>query len=346
MSIGDFFIAYRLPNTSHPLYYYSKEKINVSHPSEYLDKKGFLIQSSENSQLINWFIPLTNQSQIEEEVFFSKLPDLSSNNPQNNTSKEEYEKQFNAILQKINSKELDKVILAKIIKHQSKNQLKAEELFNSLSNSYPECFIFLFSSEETGTWMGATPETLIKIQKDNCYTEALAGTKLKTEHLEWQTKEKKEQGIVAEIIEDNFRSLDIEFTKSSPTVSKAGPVVHLKTSFQFSANSSQIASFISKTHPSPAISGYPKEKSIQFIKENEKIDRRYYTGLIGPVNLFNQTHIFVTLRCMELFEKNIFNLYIGGGITKDSIAEDEWNETENKASTLLNIINQIDNQQT
>lgn len=344
MSSSNFFIAYRLPKTLSTNFYISNEILEIKKPDEYLEKKGFLIQSSANSTLHNLFIFLNNESRVEEKVFFSRLPNLFSKNTQNTTQKEEYKKQFNTILQKINSKNLDKVILAKIIKHKTKNKPSLQSIFNLLSDSYPECFIYLFSSQETGTWIGATPETLIKIEESNCYTEALAGTKLKYEEQVWHNKEKNEQGIVANVIDHILSDLKINFTKTPPLPTQAGPVVHLKTSYRFKANNQQIASFIQKTHPSPAISGYPKEKSIQFIIENEKIDRRYYTGLIGPVNLANQTHIFVNLRCMELFKNNVFNLYVGSGITKDSVMEEEWNETENKATTLLNVINQLDNQ--
>lgn len=344
MNSSPFFIAYRLPNTLEAKFYISSKVIKVKHPTEFLEKEGFLIQSATNNKLAEWFILLNNKSEMDEETFFSKLPSLNSENYQETTDKEAYNEQINSIFKFINANELDKVILAKIIKHQTKNKLSVQQIFNYLSNNYPECFVYLFSSEETGTWMGVTPETLIKIDQSNCYTEALAGTKLKHEEQEWDEKEKNEQGIVVNVIDKNLSDLKINFTKTHPIPSEAGPVVHLKTSYHFKANNQQIASFIQKTHPSPAISGYPKEKSIQFINENEKIDRRYYTGLIGPVNLSEQTHIFVNLRCMELFKENVFNLFVGSGITKDSVMEDEWDETENKAATLLNVINQLDNQ--
>ncbi len=344
MNNSNFFIAYRLPKALKQNFYISNKTLEIKTTDEYLEKEGVLVQSSANNQLPNWFIFLNNESRVEEETFFSKLPAIEAKNYQHTTSKEEYREQINAILKQINTQKLDKVILAKIVKCQTKNKLSLQHLFNLLSHSYPECFVYLFSSQETGTWIGSTPEKRLKIEENNCYTEALAGTKLKYEEQEWHDKEKNEQGIVVNVIDNILSDLKVNFTKTHPLPTKAGPVVHLKTSYQFKADNQQIASFIQKTHPSPAISGHPKEKSIQFITKNEKIDRRYYTGLIGPVNLSNQTHIFVNLRCMELFKENTFNLYVGSGITKDSVMEEEWDETENKATTLLNVINQLDNQ--
>ncbi len=90
-------------------------------------------------------------------------------------------------------------------------------------------------------------------------------------------------------------------------------------------------------HPTPAVCGIPLDSAKQFIKQTEGYDRKYYTGFLGPCNVNGKTNLFVNLRCAELFANNI-NLYIGGGITKDSIPEKEWEETELKSKTLLSVL--------
>ena len=47
--------------------------------------------------------------------------------------------------------------------------------------------------------------------------------------------------------------------------------------------------------------------------------------------------LFVNLRCMQLF-RNEYWIYVGGGITTNSNPNNEWEETELKAQTLLNIL--------
>ncbi|PSR05865.1 MAG: isochorismate synthase, partial [Bacteroidetes bacterium SW_10_40_5] len=49
-------------------------------------------------------------------------------------------------------------------------------------------------------------------------------------------------------------------------------------------------------------------------------------------------HLYVNLRCMEVHESNQASLYAGAGIVKGSKAEEEWNETEAKMNTLLNML--------
>ena len=90
-------------------------------------------------------------------------------------------------------------------------------------------------------------------------------------------------------------------------------------------------------HPTPAVCGFPKDESKAFILENENYDRTFYTGFLGELNVHNQTDLFVNLRCMEIVDKQV-NLFIGCGITKDSIPEKEWEESINKSMTMNKIL--------
>ena len=47
--------------------------------------------------------------------------------------------------------------------------------------------------------------------------------------------------------------------------------------------------------------------------------------------------LFVNLRCMQIKGSTAL-LYVGGGITKDSIPEDEWEETVAKSKTMLKVL--------
>jgi isochorismate synthase len=90
-------------------------------------------------------------------------------------------------------------------------------------------------------------------------------------------------------------------------------------------------------HPTSAVCGMPLDTSLEFLSRNEKYDRQFYAGYLGPVNFNNDTNIFVNLRCAQLLENKAV-LYSGAGVTIDSTPEQEWAETEMKMNTLLNII--------
>jgi len=93
-------------------------------------------------------------------------------------------------------------------------------------------------------------------------------------------------------------------------------------------------------HPTSAICGMPKEPALQFLQENEGFDRAYFSGYLGPVNMEEETNIFVNLRCMKVSEENA-SLFAGAGIISNSNPEKEWLETEIKMETLLKVLRQL-----
>jgi len=53
----------------------------------------------------------------------------------------------------------------------------------------------------------------------------------------------------------------------------------------------------------------------------------------------SSTHLYVSLRCMQITD-NAYRLYAGGGLLKDSLLEQEWQETEAKMQTMRGLLNQ------
>jgi len=109
-----------------------------------------------------------------------------------------------------------------------------------------------------------------------------------------------------------------------------------KTNYVYDNN---IYDLMMELHPTPAVSGFPKNDSIEYILNNEGYNRKYYTGFLGPINSLkhDSINLFVNLRSMKVY-RNKYVLYLGGGLNYGSIAEKEWQETENKAKTLEEII--------
>ena len=90
-------------------------------------------------------------------------------------------------------------------------------------------------------------------------------------------------------------------------------------------------------HPTPAVCGLPKQSAKDFILQNENYNRDFYTGFLGEINILNKTDLFVNLRCIQIVD-NIAYIYIGCGITKDSIPDKEFLETVNKSITMKRVI--------
>lgn len=222
------------------------------------------------------------------------------------------------------------------------------ESFNQLCRLYPTAMVSLFSSPATGTWIGATPEMLVSLTKDQYFhTVALAGTQPYHEgtdlrSISWTQKDIEEQALVERYIISCFKKIRLrEYEENGPKTIVAGNVLHLKTDFDVdmvATNFPQLGSVMLKLlHPTSAVCGMPLDSSLAFLSEHEGYDRQFYSGYLGPVNVKQESHLYVNLRCMQLINGSA-TLYAGAGVLADSDPEKEWKETEMKMNTLGAII--------
>jgi len=218
------------------------------------------------------------------------------------------------------------------------NSVDPMELFDALCEEHPRTNVYILAHPKTGVWMGASPETLIKVNEGKFKTMALAGSKLQFQ--EWSDKEKEEQQIVEKYIKDiilpyNFEKLKI---RGVQTIS-AGPIQHLRTPFEGLIGDNDPYEIALKLHPTPAVCGFPTETAREYINKKEGYNREYYTGFIA-IRKGENFDSFVNLRCMKIYKDRI-KMFAGGGITADSFAETEWNETQTKIQTLMKVIKDL-----
>lgn len=208
------------------------------------------------------------------------------------------------------------------------------QLFQRACERYPRMMICLVYTPQSGLWLAATPEILLAGKDHRWQTIALAGTMKYEEELRWSDKNIQEQRYVATYITRQLEQFTHDFTEEGPRTARAGHLAHLRSDFLFSLpDESVVGDLLQALHPTPAVCGLPKQEAFRFIQQNEHHDRSYYSGFLGPLFLHRQTHLFVTLRCMQLFRDG-YRLYAGGGLLKDSVEEQEWQETETKLDTI------------
>lgn len=248
-----------------------------------------------------------------------------------------------AIVQKaidfIKNKNAQKIVLSRKETFEIEN-LNVLDTFKNMLNSYKNAFVYLWFHPEVGLWMGATPEKLLTVEKGNFNTMALAGTQKYqgTTNVVWQNKEKQEQQYVTEFILNNLKESVENLEASEPFTVQAGNLVHIRTDISGklkSANS--LENLIYSLHPTPAVCGLPKAVAAAFILQHEGYDRSFYAGYLGELNINNATNLFVNLRCVQT-ENNLVSIYVGGGITADSIPENEWEETVFKAEVMKKVL--------
>ena len=215
-------------------------------------------------------------------------------------------------------------------------------LFFKACRLYPRCYVALWRTQAGGTWLTATPETLLRHDADGWHTMALAGTMDGADPRSatpegWSAKNREEQACVSRYIADRLRPFARTWQASATRPTDAAGLRHLRTDFTFTTGAGvRLSSLLEALHPTPAVCGWPAGEALAVILDAEPHARRYYAGFSGPLGLGGETAFYVSLRCMELTAASA-RLYAGGGILKESREEDEWQETCRKMQPMLRL---------
>ena len=364
---GKAFVVYRKPGAKQVKALMQEDKTTFKNKD--LSQSGFVF-SPFNTEADSYLIP----SEASETLSFEFLVEtFQDNSPEDSWDSgvdfefmEKDQKNHELLVQKgidaIKNGNFQKVVLARSEKVQLYDP-DPIRIFKDLLNTYPEAFVYLWFHPETGYWLGASPETLLNVNRNRFSTMALAGTqKYKGKiDVEWGKKEVEEQQFVSNYIQNSLEGLTaVENVKSSdPYSERAGSLLHIRTDISGDLkNIDKLGGLVKALHPTPAVCGLPKEKALNFILENENFSREFYSGYLGEVKMRSEhkrnsnrrnqenqqfasitekTDLFVNLRCMKLKDGNA-RIFMGGGITKDSNAADEWVETVNKAQTMKAVL--------
>jgi isochorismate synthase len=263
----------------------------------------------------------------------------------NSLSKEKHIKTVENAIEKIHSSNLEKVVISREESVDITN-FDLIEIYKKLLSTYKNAFIYAWFHPKVGLWFGATPETLLNLKGTAFKTMSLAGTQdcNENEQVIWKSKELEEQQLVTNFIEHQLDKIATNLEIDKTETVKAGNLLHLRTKVSGDLKeTSNLEELIRALHPTPAVCGLPREVASAFIFKNENYDRSFYTGFLGELNIQHSkkdkksTSLFVNLRCMKI-EQNKVSIFVGGGITKDSNAEKEWEETVSKSKTMKRVL--------
>ena len=251
-------------------------------------------------------------------------------------------------IQCIQSGQLKKVVVARNKVIDLSVGTTPGQLFKRLSETFDNSFRSLIHSQQYGTWIGASPEVLVSIENNTRFrTVALAGTQRlpADQHISeavWKQKEIEEQALVSRYIISCFKAIRLrEFEEEGPKTIKAGELLHLKTIYSVNLSEVNIpdlgTQMLHLLHPTSAVGGMPRQEAFDFIKNTEGFNRQLFAGYIGPVNISNQTNLFVNIRCARLYQNKAV-LFAGAGITEESNPEKELAETEIKMNVIASVL--------
>ena len=303
-------------------------------------EKGFVFAPFEEESNVILF-PLEACVMLREKMDVSAI-EFTEATSFPNSSKEIHQNLVAKGIASIYKGEFKKVVLSRE-EVQAVTDFELIKTYLKLLHLYPNAFVYVWYHPKVGLWFGATPETLLNVDSNQFKTMSLAGTQVYKKNVKpsWTDKEIDEQSLVTSYIVAKLAAFSKNLKLSDTVSMKAGALWHLKTDIVGELDEVKedgLEQLIRMLHPTPAVCGLPKNSAKKFILENENYDRSFYTGFLGELNMeAKSTSLFVNLRCMQIIDNKAI-IYVGGGITKESVPEKEWKETVSKSNIMRKVL--------
>lgn len=91
------------------------------------------------------------------------------------------------------------------------------------------------------------------------------------------------------------------------------------------------------TFPAGTVSGAPKIRAMEIIDEFEPVKRGIYSGAVGYLSWNGNMDTAIAIRTAVIKDKHL-SIQAGAGIVYDSVPENEWAETMNKARAIFRAV--------
>jgi menaquinone-specific isochorismate synthase len=249
-------------------------------------------------------------------------------------------------LDEISSGKLKKIVLARALDVVASRPFHPLEMLNGLRQRFPDCYAFSFTRGRGPSFIGATPERLVRISQGTLETEALAGSIRRgasasedaalSSALQRSEKDRREQREVLDDIVARLTPLGLKPEyPAQPQVKRLANVQHLHTPIRAVVpNAVHALDVVAAMHPTPAVGGSPRDAAMREIPELEAFPRGLYAGVLGWLNPRGGAEFFVGIRS-AVVEGDRARVFAGAGIVAGSSPEKEFAETELKARAML-----------
>lgn len=215
-------------------------------------------------------------------------------------------------------------------------------------NPSPYMFLLNFGSKQI---IGASPEMLVKATERQLEYRPIAGTRSRgktageddalAEEMRRDKKEVAEHQMLVDLGRNDlgrvaeYGSVKVDTLMQ---VEKYSHVQHLVSSLSAKlANGKDRFDALAACFPAGTVSGAPKVRAIEIIRELEPTPRGVYAGAVGYFDYSGNMDTCIAIRTLVL-ENGVAKIQAGAGIVADSVPENEFDETVNKAKVLLKAI--------
>ena len=231
---------------------------------------------------------------------------------------------------------------------------KPIELYRQLRILNPSPYMY-FLNLDNFSIVGSSPEILTRVDNNNVATiRPLAGTRSRGKTLDEDLNLEKDLLSDEKEIAEHLMLIDLgrndlgRIAKTGSVtltdkmfIERYSHVMHIVSNVecQLKENMSSI-DVLKATFPAGTLSGAPKVRAMEIIDEVETLKRNVYSGAIGNLSWHGGMDLAIAIRT-AIIKDEVLYIQAGAGIVHDSLPENEWQETMDKAEALIRAAENI-----
>ena len=312
--------------------------MTVVYPSEDKDFESIYNMAQELLEL--------KVSQLKESLIKTKNNEIKSNlNFKSNYSKEKYFSIISKAKEYIKEGDIFQVVTSQ--RFETNYDLEATSLYRSLRRLNPSPYLVNLNFNEIGL-VASSPELLVQLRNDKVTIRPIAGTRKRGGNASEDLELSKDLLADKKELAEHLMLLDLGRNDVGRVAQKKSVKVTEKMIIEYYSHVMHIVSnvegLIDKKYdavdalkagfPAGTVSGAPKIRAMEIIEELENLNRSFYGGCMGYFDSNGDMDTCISLRS-GLVKNGKLYIQAGGGVVYDSIPEDEYQETINKAGALM-----------
>ena len=248
-----------------------------------------------------------------------------------------------AALRAIDAGIADKLVLTRSVRLRAEQPLSVAPVLDALTLQHPGCATFGIGRGGRA-FVGASPETLLRVDGAQVEVDALAGTAWLADAVDAAApatlslagdKNRREHDFVARAVVDALTSLcETVAAPELPEVLRFNALQHLCRRVTARRRGDvSVLDLVARLHPTPAVGGAPTPAALDWLASHGDRRGAWYTGGIGWVDAAGNADVAVPLRCGLLHGREA-TLFAGAGFVAGSEPAQELAETDAKFSVM------------
>lgn len=259
-----------------------------------------------------------------------------------------------SVLAAIARGDCEKVVLSRKRVIEFSRRIDPLDIYTRVTKNGGHSFQYLMSLEEGETWVGISPELLLRRNGSGIETRPLAGSRRRggssaqdareRESLLTSEKDGREHDLAAGHMFKRLQTIceddSLQMTRAR-NIAELSYIQHLATEMRGRLDPAYDAvDALARIYPPATILGIPEVAAENEIRACEPFERSFFTGGIGVLSSNGDCDIALCIRS-AMVKGHELHLYAGSGYVEGSVPDDEWRETETKMKPFADVASAI-----